>query len=371
MNVTPTPTATRTQTNKKKVKQKKTKPPEQLMRDNFPCDIETIRIFATSEHVTYEWLTSKAKEMSLAVKLSSRNTAGSGRPRDRVGFGLKTKVVDAIKSKISGKITTCLFKWGLRKGMLYPSEANESNIKLYLQYQEAYRSALRLPEIASSQKDLYKQDAKVWSEVCVDALIDARSRSSPPSFRNVAAELNRLTKQIGIMNIDREYTARDCINKWKKLFPSGQDANLTVKFLRSLLEKWPGATVQIEHTAPSVSCRPVIKALHIVWPWSEKLMNYLAESIFCDATFHVTIYKYKVRVLASICLPSPHVTQILRVAAYLHLSPSVTLEFGVSLCLHVSPHVFMCHRMSPCVALCHRVYACVAPAFGVALCRLM
>lgn len=320
MNVTPTPTATRTQTNKKKVKQKKTKPPEQLMRDNFPCDIETIRIFATSEHVTYEWLTSKAKEMSLAVKLSSRNTAGSGRPRDRVGFGLKTKVVDAIKSKISGKITTCLFKWGLRKGMLYPSEANESNIKLYLQYQEAYRSALRLPEIASSQKDLYKQDAKVWSEVCVDALIDARSRSSPPSFRNVAAELNRLTKQIGIMNIDREYTARDCINKWKKLFPSGQDANLTVKFLRSLLEKWPGATVQIEHTAPSVSCRPVIKALHIVWPWSEKLMNYLAESIFCDATFHVTIYKYKVRVLASICLPSPHVTQILRVAAYLHLS---------------------------------------------------
>ena len=252
-----------------------------------------------AKNVTYDWLASKAKEMSLAVTLSSRNTAESGKPRDRVGFGLKTKVVEAIKSKLSVKFTKCLFKWGLRKNsMLYPSESNEENIKLYLQYQEAYRSALSLPDIANSQKGSYKQDAKVWSEICVDALIEARSSRSPPSFRNVAAELNRLTEQVGTSNIDREYTARDCINKWKQLFPSGQDANLTVKFLRSLLAKWPGATVKIEHTTPSVSCRPMIKALHIVWPWSEKLMNYLAESIFCDATFHVTIYKYKVGFLA-------------------------------------------------------------------------
>ena len=310
MDLTPTPTQLPTQTNKKRIKQKKTKrlkAPEELMRDNFPCDIQTIRTFATSENVTLEWLVSKAKEMSLAVTLSSRNTVDSGGPRDRVGFGLKKKVFDAIKSNFGGKITRGLFKWGRRKNnMLFPSEANEVNIKLYLQYREAYRSALRLPDVASSQKDLYKQDAKVWSEVCVDALIEARSHRSPPSFRNVAAELNRLTEQVGTRNIDREYTARDCINKWKQLFPSGQDANLTVKFLRSLMEKWSGATVQIEHTAPSVSCRPMIKALHIVWPWSEKLMNYLAESIFCDATFHVTIYKYKVSAIyfVSSCVTS-------------------------------------------------------------------
>ena len=199
------------------------------------------------------------------MTLSSRNAAQSGKPRDRVGYGLKTKVIKAISQNIPEKIMTCLFKWGLRKnGMLAPSEANEQNIRLYVKYAEAYRSAIRLPEVLRNQKDLYKQDVKVWTEVCVDALIESRSRRNPPSFRNVAAELNRLTQQIGLDKIDREYTARDCINKWKQLFPSGQDANLTVKYLRSLMEKWPDTTVKIEHTAASVSCRPVIKALHIV-----------------------------------------------------------------------------------------------------------
>ena len=302
------------------------------MKENFPCDIQTIRRYAMSTNVTYDWLVSEAKRLSLVVTLSSRNAAKSNKPRDRVGFGLKTKVVKAIKGTDSEKITTCLFKWGLRKNsMLYPSEANEDNINLYVKYAEAYRSALRLPEILSKQKDLYKQDAKVWSEICVDALIESRSRRTPPSFRNIAGDLNRLTKRVGIHIVDREYTARDCINKWKSLFPSGQDANLTVKYLRSMMEKWPGTTVEIEHTAASSTCRPVIKALHIVWPWSEKIMNMLAESIFCDATFHITLYKYKVRACCHRCHPG---------------SPSPMP------CVRMS-RVTMCMFMSTCVSSCH------------------
>ena len=31
-----------------------------------------------------------------------------------------------------------------------------------------------------------------------------------------------------------------------------------------------------------------------MWPWSQEVLKVLAPSIFCDATFHVTVYDYKV-----------------------------------------------------------------------------
>ena len=39
---------------------------------------------------------------------------------------------------------------------------------------------------------------------------------------------------------------------------------------------------------------PKLIALHIVFPWSRQMMRLLSPSIFCDATFNVTIYNYKV-----------------------------------------------------------------------------
>ena len=34
--------------------------------------------------------------------------------------------------------------------------------------------------------------------------------------------------------------------------------------------------------------------LHVVWPWTKELMRVMSPSLFCDATYKVTLYKYKV-----------------------------------------------------------------------------
>ena len=39
---------------------------------------------------------------------------------------------------------------------------------------------------------------------------------------------------------------------------------------------------------------PKLLELHIVWPWSKMLMTNLSSSLFCDATYNVTVYEYKV-----------------------------------------------------------------------------
>ena len=68
-----------------------------------------------------------------------------------------------------------------------------------------------------------------------------------------------------------------------------------MRFLRRLKKKWPGLHVVPEtDTHQDTNESPRLVALHIVWPWSTKLMKTLSSSIFCDATFKVTIYHYSV-----------------------------------------------------------------------------
>ena len=45
---------------------------------------------------------------------------------------------------------------------------------------------------------------------------------------------------------------------------------------------------------------PKLIGLHIVFPWSSKMMTTLAPSIFCDATYNVTVYIYKVVVFTTL-----------------------------------------------------------------------
>ena len=45
---------------------------------------------------------------------------------------------------------------------------------------------------------------------------------------------------------------------------------------------------------------PKLLELHIVWPWSKTLMRNLSSSLFCDATYNVTVYEYKVVCITSL-----------------------------------------------------------------------
>ena len=85
------------------------------------------------------------------------------------------------------------------------------------------------------------------------------------------------------------------MNKWTSMFPPSTDANRTVKYLDDLEKVWPGLYVHTQQdAAPETNSPPKLTALHIMWPWAVDIMNALAPNIFCDATYNVTVFEYKV-----------------------------------------------------------------------------
>ena len=93
----------------------------------------------------------------------------------------------------------------------------------------------------------------------------------------------------------RDFTSQDCRNRWHKLFPSEEDANMTVNFLRKLKTKWPGLQFSPKlDRGERTNKPPVLTSLHIVWPWTTYMLSKLATSLFCDATYEVTVFNYKV-----------------------------------------------------------------------------
>ena len=78
------------------------------------------------------------------------------------------------------------------------------------------------------------------------------------------------------------------------MFPSEEDANMTVNFLRRLKKKWPDLQYFPKlDRGESTNKPPVLTSLHIVWPWSRFITIKLARSIFCDATYNVTVFNYR------------------------------------------------------------------------------
>lgn len=133
---------------------------------------------------------------------------------------------------------------------------------------------------------------KNWTPMESEYLILSRSTPNPPTFKNIAVAMNRLC---GGVDSDREFTTRDCINKWNRLFPSSSDVHNTIRYLKELETHWPGTYFHPEkETGSDIIGSPKLLALHIVFPWSRDLMRTLSPSIFCDATFNVTVYHYKV-----------------------------------------------------------------------------
>lgn len=139
-----------------------------------------------------------------------------------------------------------------------------------------------------------RKPAKQWSNEDVDILLHARCQTNPPTFRHVADRINLHNRTAGAC-VDREFTAKDCQNKWDNMFPTCDDANKAVAWLTELRKSWPGLHFQTESSPSSDGASPpTLTAIYIVWPWSRELMEVLAPSIFCDATFKITVFHYKV-----------------------------------------------------------------------------
>lgn len=134
---------------------------------------------------------------------------------------------------------------------------------------------------------------KLWRDEDVDMLVNARCQTNPPTFKHIASQINLMNASLGV-TIDRPFDEVDCTNKWNKMFPTSEDANKTVVWLTFLKKCWPGLHFETE-TSPSEAegSAPCLTAIYIVWPWTRELMKALAVSIFCDATFEITVFNYK------------------------------------------------------------------------------
>ena len=155
-----------------------------------------------------------------------------------------------------------------------------------LQSQHQHATTVDEPEM--------RKAAKLWSDGDVDILVNARCQTNPPTFQHIAAQINMMNSRLGV-SVDRQHTETTCRNKWMQMFPSSEDANKTIAWLTYLKKCWPSLHFRTE-SSPSNDGKspPVLTGIYIVWPWSRVMMETLSPSIFCDATFEVTIFNYKI-----------------------------------------------------------------------------
>ena len=241
---------------------------------------EDITRFATCSGVTYEWLKETAKTCHLVVM-----QCGRGSQNDRLGFGLKRYV-----RKLFQLPRSSLFKFGKGKDGLYScGSSNEKNVVKYGEIKRQFCTMVSTQQVPDTISE-----PKQWSTMELEYLVLSRSKPNPPTFKNIAVAMNKLC--VG----DREFTERDCINKWNMLFPGSSDVNNTMLYLKQLTTHWPGTYYHPEkETGPGIIGSPKLLGLHIVFPWSRELMKTLSPSIFCDATFNVTVYHYKVVMIST------------------------------------------------------------------------
>lgn len=161
---------------------------------------------------------------------------------------------------------------------------------------ESYRTLLNVDAVLVNVTQRRRRKV-VWTDEEVADLLEARCRASPPTYRNIAATLNRNRNRNRLPGAvtDEVLTPQDCINCWHRLFPSAEDANRTMEYLNSLKRVWPRTHIHTEKEGSvDVDGAPKLTAIHVVFPWSKDVMKNLQSSLFCDGTFKVTVYTYQV-----------------------------------------------------------------------------
>ena len=165
-------------------------------------------------------------------------------------------------------------------------ESNEMHLEIYFNAATAYRQILRLPQRNWAAP---REPKLMWPEKAIDILVQDRTQAEPVAFKNIAGTLNRLFPDNA-----RKFTAKDCSNKWARTFPTNQDALATFRYLQKLAVDWPGLKFKIDKVYVGPERDVYISAIYIVWPWADGYMARLFHSIFCDASFNITCFYYKV-----------------------------------------------------------------------------
>ena len=271
--------------------------------------IEEVESFALLVDQSKESLKARSKALGFVITICGK--LGT-RDQRRLYMGLPLKARKIIKEQtLDGKVSRSLFKFNQHMdGLFHASADNSDVIDEYVRYREIYRiyrahagsnqeSETRgsLDSVSSVRR---RRDPKNWCADDVKTLIAMRCQDNPSTFRQIALALNRTHEVVGTI-IDRRFEAQDCMNKWKQMFPSAMDCNKTVEYVKSLQKMWPGLVFKTRTEQCKDKTRaPTLIALHVVWPWAADLMATLSPSIFCDATYRVTLYHYKVVMITTL-----------------------------------------------------------------------
>ena len=170
--------------------------------------------------------------------------------------------------------------------------SNETNLHLYMHMATTYRSILQIPQPDISSA---REPKLVWPDKAIDILLQDRTQADPVCFKTIAKTLNRTFPD----NL-RPFTRKDCSNKWQRMFPSNQDALAANRYLNKLSHDWPGLKFKVVPVVAGPERDVYISEIHIVWPWAKAYMEALHHSVFCDATFNVTCFRYKVVMITTL-----------------------------------------------------------------------
>ena len=244
--------------------------------------------FVNAKDISRERLELMAHQLRLKTTCTSRNKSG-----DRLGFGLSRHVNKLLKSCSPPKT---LFYFHLNKlnGLYNASVGNVNKLTQYNELRKLHRQ--QFGDTSECDTPTASMMPIRWTEDDTTHLVKSRSQINPPTFRAIANELNAHYERTGDVNKPcRDFTATDCKNKWYHMFPSQEDAYMTVDFLRRLKKKWS----ELEYypkldRGESTDKPPVLVTLHIVFPWSKYMCKVLAKSIFCDGTYKLIVFNYTV-----------------------------------------------------------------------------
>ena len=262
----------------------------------FNQSLEEVESFALSNDQLLLSLKATAKSLGFAISVCDTRT------NSRLWFGLPKKIRKIIESEtLSGKVNPTLFRFNERKdGLFHSSETNSAGLDCYMRYRVIYGDWLKKQggsDTAGTRRTNMsdvRRDPKIWTDDDETTLIAMRAADNPSTFKQIALALNRTHEVVGSL-IDRPFEGQDCKNKWCRMFPSSMDANKTLEYVKTLKKKWPGLVYKTQTEKCKDNARaPTLIGLHVVWPWTAELMRVMSPSIFCDATYKVTLYQYKV-----------------------------------------------------------------------------
>ena len=181
---------------------------------------------------------------------------------DRVGFGLAHSVRRYLAAN-AVEVPMVLFIWHRREvrkgnagpGRLLPGQRNVEMARTWLGAAKQYAKLTKSTPAGSGSADAYKQKTpQIWTEAAVELLLEDRLKPSPETYSTIAGALNRMRYLNSELYGDgRRFTPRDVNNKWHRLFPSADDTNDAIKYLRDLQVDWPGAEVNV-HCTGSGTC---------------------------------------------------------------------------------------------------------------------